>query len=398
MSFILHTNHTFLLVSQNNKYGLFCQLFTANGVTRPLSLQPTATSYYSATLDADGNPHIVCLPTSYKLTYFYYENSHFLKKNLVELPSDTTTLSWPLIHFLGGTIHLFYLTYKASSHMYAFLHTQLDSNKTEILFETSSMPQLFKSSSSDDKIYIFYVLSQPTPCIRCLEFGPSGLNQQNLLTCATPLVDYSFCFYEGDLHLCYVTEENSQYALYYTEPAQEVLTLISTTVSSPMPTLFGYYHQLWLNTLNANKLHVQLSVDGGQSFSVTVPSSLQGSTSRYIFISSEKFMLDVYEVYASIQNTIRISTLAALDIEHIHYDTELPIELELLLEGLRLSSSSCSQANSLALENAQLKGTLANLEAKLARPSEPPRPSTTVHSATAAFMKEMPQWDVPPLI
>ncbi len=398
MSFILHSNHTFLLVSQNNKYGLFCQLFTANGVTRPLSLQPTATSYYSATLDTDGNPHIISLPTPYKLTYFYYENSHFQKKTLVELPSDTTTLSWPLIHSLVGTIHLFYLTYNASSHMYAFLHTQLDSNKTETLFETSSMPQLFKSSSSDNKIYIFYILSEPTTCIKCLEFSPSVLNHQNLLTCPTPLLDYSFCFYEGGLRLCYVTEQGSQYALYYTEPAQEVLTLIGTTVSPPMPTLFGYYHQLWLNTLNANKLYIQLSVDGGQSFSVTVPSSLQGSASRYIFISSEKLMLDVYEVYASIQNTLRISTLAALDIQHIHYDTELPVELELLLEGLRLSSSSCSHANSLALENAQLKVALANLEAKVAHPLDQPSRSTTVHSATAAFMEEMPQWDVPPLI
>ncbi|PHV70942.1 hypothetical protein CS063_07940 [Sporanaerobium hydrogeniformans] len=404
MSFLLHSNHTFLLVNQNNKYGLFCQLFTASGITRPLSLQPSATNYYHATLDATGNPHIVNLPTSSRLTYFCYENNHFTKKNILELSPDDMTLSWPLIHYMDGQIHLFYLTYKVATRTYAFVHSLLGSLATETLFESTIVPQAFKSTIVAGKIYIFYTLFQEAYCMRCIEFTPSTLEQYTLLTTSMPLIDYSFCIHEDTIHLCYVTQNVSQYTLFYAQPLKNQITSIGTYTSLPLPTLFWYYHHLWLNTLVDHKLFVQLSIDGGQSFSLAVPSSLQGATTRHTFISSEVHTLAIHEVYASTQNAIRISILAALDVEHIHFDIELPVELELLLEGLRLSNASHAHASTLAAENIELKAKLASLEAKYAAlPTSPSltlpqRKPLSIQAAANAFMEESPQWDVPPLI
>ena len=98
------------------------------------------------------------------------------------------------------------------------------------------------------------------------------------------------------------------------------------------------------------------------------------------------------EIYASIASSLKLCTLAMIDIPRFHSDSVIAPELELLLEGLVFALES-STISSPPIQNpvstqSSAPSTQPNSDSK----------SDALADAKNAFMNELTGWDLPPRI
>ncbi|WP_070000843.1 hypothetical protein [Cellulosilyticum sp. I15G10I2] len=404
MSFLLNFNSSFSVVDNNSKYGIFCQLYNHTGTSRPLQVQTLNCNDYSATMDAKGNLHVIAMPTRYQILYFCYENGHYSKKTLVENTTETYAFSNPIIHSINNQLHAFYLSNRVGSNAYAIVHQTLNASSVETLLDTNYTLKSIKSFSYQNSIYIFYMIQNDDYLINCLKITGSQKEEMTLLTSKLPICDFSVCINETHIDLAYVAELHGKYQLVYYNCGTNLSTPLCHTLSPSNPAIFWYKDYLWINYLEDNKLYALLSIDSGNTFSSPVLTSIQNNTGRYGFITNKECSLRCTELYASVTNSVRINTLFTIDFDHIHLDSKVPLELELLVEGLTLSQNSYSQTAKLMEENVRLKEENRMLKIKYEQPpvSTPSlltgdeNVSSSVKSAASAFMEELTIWDAPP--
>ncbi len=403
MSYLFNYNNNFSIVENNSKYGVFCQLYNHTGISRPIQIHTSNSADYNAATDNSGNLHVITMPTKYQLSYFSYENGHYTKKTLVENTTEAYAFSNPMIHALGNEIHVFYLSNRTGSNAYSIVHQTLNSPSVETLLDTNCALQTIKSFTYDGSIYIFYMIQHDNYLLNCLKITGSEKQEITVLASKVPVCDYSVCISENHIDIAYVAELHGKYQLVYYNYQNMTANAICHTISPSYPVIFWYRGYLWINYLEDSKLYSLLSIDNGNSFSAPVLSSIQNNTGRYYFMTNKECTLRCTELYASVGNTIRINPVFTIDLDHIHPDSKVPLELELLLEGLTLSPKACSHADELVQENARLKEEIRLLRAKYERtPSTAYTApadgsvSSSVKSAAAAFMDELNHWNAPP--
>ncbi len=403
MSFLLNFNNNFSVVENNSKYGVFCQLYNHTGVSRPTQIQSLNCNDYSASMDDKGNLHVISMPTRYQILYFCYENGHYSKKTLIENTTETYAFSNPIIHCINNQIHAFYLSNRVGSNAYSIVHQTLNSSSVETLLDTNYTLQGIKSFSYKNSIYIFYMIKNDYYLINCLKITDNIKEEMTLLISKLPICDFSVCINDHHIDLVYVAELHGKYQLVYYNCETKLSNALCHTLSPSNPVIFWYQDYLWVNYLQDNKLYVILSIDAGNSFSSPVLSSIQNNISRHVFITNKDCSLRCTELYASITNSVRINTLFTIDFDHMHHDSKIPLELELLIEGLTLSQKSSSQTAQLIEENIRLQEENKLLKTKYERPFVPTPSgeesmSSSVKSAANAFMEELSSWDAPPRI
>lgn len=396
MAYIFYSNRMFSLIDSTPKNGVFCQLFSSNYSPKPIQIQFQATQEYSAYMDHTGKLYVATMPDTSHLNYYAFENNRFIKNTLVSNNSSNYTLSSPMIYTLQDVPHIAYLSNQAHSNAYNFVQESLLQPQLTTLLTLNLRPEHIKHFTTSTATYIFYITFDEVYHLNALHITPTAVTPITYLKSSQPIVDYSICPDDHTFHITYVAELHGKYQLLYFNTDTQTITSLTTTQYPPQPVIFCYYHVLWINAVIEHKLQMFISIDQGQNFSIPVPCSLQNNIHRCHFLTHKSSSLIAYELYAAIGATLKLCTIAMADVEHFHSDTTVSPELELLLEGLLLTSQSQVIPPPLA-------------QPLPSEPSLPPtRPSNTfnkatpptrpLNDATAAFMNELSGWDLPPRI
>lgn len=385
MSYLFHHNKNFTFIDSSPKSGLTCQSSTGGLGSRPTSIAPAPILYYSAALDAAGKPIAIAMPDAYHINYYSMANNHVNKTTIASTSSTTYDFSNPVLYTLGQFIQLVYISHPVGSSQYSFIHQPIPTNASlTTLLTLNQPPSLLKSISTPDATYIFFVLKETYHTLSCIKLTATNAEYMAYLNSNVPIIDYSVCLENELVHISYVTEVHGQYQLLYLNTETKQPFLITTTAEPCEPTIFSYYHTLWINALLDKKLHIFLSTDGGLNFNGPTLATIQTHLKRCLFQSTHQGTLFASELYASIALNIKLCTIATIDFESIHADTHISSELSLLLNGLLHSNA--------VLESPML----TEMEPTLAPMPTPAVPAASIDAAKSAFMNQLNSWDLPP--
>ncbi len=393
MPFIFHKDHTFTVVDNLPRHGVLCQI-CGNNTSRPIQLQPSPCKDFSATLDSSNHLHLLVMPNNTHLNYLCYENNHCLKKSQVVNASENYTLLSPSIFIVDNVLYITYISFENSA--YNLVYQNIDGSIFTTLFTTPYEPIALKSFVQDNIVYIFYIQhTDESYLLKGFEIRGDQIKETNYVSSYTPLLDYSICIYEDEVHITYYTEIHGKYQLIYYNGSKGTATSLCTASSLSGPVIFAYLGHLWINTYIDKELYTFLSIDNGLRFSTPTLSSMQGNFSRCYFQTFSDTSFNAIECYAQLNNAVKISTVYVTDFEHIHPDTHIPIELELYLEGVKLSSASMppledpSPAPSPAPNQPQMRPNINRTKKR----------QDPITSAKDAFMKEeLTAFDLAPRI
>lgn len=386
MPFLFHKENTFTLIGNSPRYGVFCQTSHTNTLSRPFQFYPTPCKDFSVTIDASGKFHLLTLSTPTQLNYLCYENTHCLKKMQVVNAPENYVLSTPSIFVLQDTPYMTYLSYEHDT--YNFAYQNLDGSLFTTLFTTPFEPFMLKTFVQDSIVYIFYLQhNEQYFVLKGFEVSHEEIKEINYINSYNPILDYSICIFNQEVHLTYITEIHGKYQLIYYNPAKGTATSLCTTSNTSSPVIFSYLNKLWINAYINNELCTFLSIDNGDHFSTAIPSSLQGNFLRCFFHTSDKNSFKAIECYAILSPNIKINTVYMIDFDHIHPNTFIPVELELYLEGIKLSYASAPTSPSVNNSSSPSEET----------PQKPA--NTNIQSAKDAFMhQELTGFDLAPRI
>lgn len=399
MPFIFHKNHTFTLIDNRPRHGVLCQICGISTPSRPFQLYPAPCKDFSVTIDSSGNFHILALPNNTRLNYLCYENNHCLKKSQVVNAPDNYILSSPSIFFLNGILYMTYISFENSS--YNLVYQNLDGSLFTTLFTTPYEPCALKSFVQDNIIYIFYIQhTDESYLLKGFEINQGKIKETNYISSYTPILDYSVCIYNDEVHMSYITEIHGKYQLIYYNGTKCTATSLCTTSAASSPIIFAYLDHLWINAYINKELCTFLSIDNGLRFSTPTPSSIQGNFVRCFFHTSSDNSLQAIECYAILSPSVKISTVYMIDFDHIHPDTHIPIELELYLEGVKLSNAMLPLEADVGIAPAS-QTQQPNQPMQTIQPAMPPKHhhQDPIDSAKNAFMQqELTGFDLAPRI
>ncbi|WP_410497245.1 hypothetical protein QTL86_11385 [Cellulosilyticum sp. ST5] len=390
MSYVCYHSKNFMFIDSSVRNGVFCRFFPPSGKSKPLLLQSTPTTHYSATIAGDGKPEIVVMPNATHIYYYTYTGSSF-NKTLLLTSETSTSLIHPMLYTQNGISQLIYLMQVAPH--YQLMHQAIGEGTSKALAAFNQCPNQIKYMTTPTALYFFYLLKEDYYSLNCIKIEATGVSTFCYLRSEKPIIDYSICLRAGEVHVCYVLENLGKYQLYYMNPSTLQINFLTSSATPMAPAIFYYYHGLWINTLIDHQLHLLLSVNSGESFSIPVPCSIQTHLQRTFFVSTPLKNLAASELYVSLDTKLKLCTLSTIDFEGFHEYSSMPVELELLLEGLALHR--CKKENcEIIAESNRLKQELGML--KKQTPSSSTKKQTNISSAKTAFMEELTSWDLPP--
>lgn len=399
MPYAFYHNHTFTLIDSTPKNGVFCQLFSSSYSPKPIPIQTKHTTDYSAYMDEDGTLYVATMPDAFHLNYYVLDNNRFNKNTLISNMNSHYNLSSPMIYTLNHIPFLVYLSHQTHSNAYNFVCENLMHPQLVTLLTTYELPEQIKYFTSPSGLYIFYITFDETYHLNALYITPNATKVLTFVESMQPITDYSICLDGDRIHIVYVAELHGKYQLFYYHTPSGTFIPLATTQSPSCPVVFYYYHALWINAMIDRKLHMYISMDGGQHFSLPVPCSLQNNVYRCDFQSLMPTSLVAHQLYASIGSTFKLCVIAMADIHNFHNDTVISPEIELILEGLILAS------NQVPLAAAPSPPVLPQMPTPMPRNrvSSTPDPSesapASVTQAKSLFVEQgLNSWDLPPRI
>lgn len=400
MPYAFYHDHNFSVVDSTTKNGVFYQFFSSSYSPKPIPIQFQGTKEYSAHMSPDGRLYVAAMPDAFHLNYYTLENNRFIKNSLVSNKVSNYHLSTPMIYTLHNQPFIIYLSNQLHSNTYNFVHENLSQPNLTTLLTLYTQPEQIKYYLSSNVLYIFYVTFDEVYHLNalCISSDRSWVN--SYIQSSFPIADYSICIDDDTIHIVYAAELHGKYQLIYCNPTANLVTPLMTTQYPSNPSVFIYYHALWINALIDHKLHMMISMDEGQTFSIPVLCSIQNNIHRCHVLIQKSSSLTANELYLSLGPNIKLCTIAMIDFEHFHSDSFIPPELELLLEGLLLlASSAASTPDAQSNEFSETNSHTSNLSRTGDSPKAPASPSKSVEKAKNDFMEQdLNGWDLPPLI
>lgn len=395
MPFIFHKDCTFTVITNHPRHGVLCQICGSNAPSRPLQLYSAPCKDFSITIDSFNRLHLLAMPNTTHLSYLCYENNHCIKKTPVVNASDNYTLLSPSIFIVNNMLYITYISLENAS--YNLVFQNIDGSIFTTLFTTPYEPCYLKSFVQDNIVYIFYIQhTNESYLLKGFEIKDDQIKETNYVSSYTPLLDYSVCLYNNEVHITYFTEIHGKYQLIYYNGTKCTATSLCTTSSLSSPIIFAYLNHLWVNAYINKELYTFLSIDNGLRFSTPILSSMQGNFTRCAFHTSSENSFKAVECYAQLNASVKINTVYMIDFDHIHPDTHIPIELELYLEGIKLSNTS-----PYPLELEQNASANTSAPQQIRSTINPPKPQRQdpIASAKNAFMQqELTGFDLAPRI
>ncbi|OOB79567.1 MAG: hypothetical protein BEN19_07405 [Epulopiscium sp. Nuni2H_MBin003] len=337
---------TFLCVSNNYitkiekiKNNLACQNFTNTGAARPMSLLNNVTNSYGATIDKDNTIHTIAKNTKGQIIYITYANS-IINRNVLFEESNFIFDNFYLLYHQNA-LHFFYTALDTSSNVRSLLHqiisnpqgsvetlvTNFTSDNFDILQDETSIFIIFKDM---DKIQ-YAVLNNEAPTVA------------TLLTSNLPIGYFECAVIDNQIHIVYLQNMYGQSQLIYSNGNGEVT--LCTPLKLDNVSILKYLDCIWINYTDNNILYTFISIDNGTTFSKAIQSSIQASLAYTNFISNRTIPLQTNHIFASLSSIIRLPIISSLDIYGINPDLKPNIELEILLEGLKIKILQSAMKN-----------------------------------------------------
>ena len=201
MSYIFHTPNGFTLIDSTPKNGLFCKSFSSSYANKPISIFSQHTPQYCACMDSSNKLYIAVLHDSYHLSCYTSEGNHFIKHPLTENQNAYYKLSSPIVFTLQDQAHIIYLSHSLSSDTYSFVLQNLTDSNLTFLLNLESAPELIKSYSVKEQLWIFFIIKDTYYHLQALHITPTSTTLSTLLNVAELIVDYSICIEEELLHV-----------------------------------------------------------------------------------------------------------------------------------------------------------------------------------------------------
>ena len=388
MAYIFHSSNYFTLIDSTPKNGIFCQFFSSTYMPKPIQIYPQHLTQYSAHMDLDGKLYVAAMPDAFHLNYYLYEGNRFNRHTLISNTNTNYHLASPIIYTLQNTPYIIYLSHQTHSLAYSFVQENLYQPHLVTLFTSYHEPTLIKSYITTHEVLIFFVTYDETYKLNLLRINDAHVSSSVYLNSYEPITDYSICIENDTIHITYVAELHGKYQLAYFNNHASQITILATTQYPSNPVVFCYYNLIWINAIMNHKLQMLISINNGQSFSMPANCSIQNNIHRAYFLTHKSSSFIGQEIYASIASTLKLCTLAMIDIPRFHLDSIIAPELELLLEGLILT-----------LESAQVDSDQTSYPNPTISPSsQTSKTTTSLDDAKSAFMNELTGWDLPPRV
>lgn len=362
MPYLFHYKNNFYMVDYTPRSGLCCSIPGTSGTSKMHQLHPNKSLGYSSSIDAEGKLHIITLADPSHIYHLTFDNGYSLRQQLVANASTHYIFSSPMLFNLYDELHMIYISHQSGLNDYHFVYQNLNSSQLDTLLNVDTEPLLVKGFTSNTALYVFYILKNISNELHCLTLTHQGALDVLLLEAGVPITDYTVCIANEQIALSYVLERYGKYELaYYHSNLEAPITLCTSTYPSK-PAVFEYYDGIFINAMIDRKLQTFYTPTKNAFFMEPITSSIQNNLQRYFFKSYSIPSLSACEVYATTTMPFYISTLYAIDFDHIHPQSKLPAEFELLTRGLHYGSQT-SEAAKLKAENNALRSQIESLTA-----------------------------------
>lgn len=173
------------------------------------------------------------------------------------------------------------------------------------------------------------------------------LGYEPIVNSPTPMFDYSFCFLDSDIHMCYVIENYGYMSLYYSNYNEKSPKITTHTFDIEDHTatkitshgtkftckIFAYNGVLWITYLNQSTLYTCFSSNKGESFSEPIKCTFQNDKIIDFTLCNQDNIICGSEFFGYITNQPFIAVLSQIDIQHILYNSSKNLELKELLSN-----------------------------------------------------------------
>lgn len=336
MSYLLRTKDYFILIENKARQGLFYQTYTKDGYSKPSLIHSYPTEHYYAMLDAAGSLHVITESHKNQMLYITFNKGMPSKKVILEDPGQNYDFKHVQLYTLNDTLFLLYSVKHPTGSGRSLMYQPLNPSAVEIATLLPHLPDttVLKTLSTGDKLYLIYTDFTDQYELKLTTLDLAGAHHTVLYTSRLPIIDFNCCLCDNILHILYIKDAYGKQQISYmnTQNTQEIL--LDLPNQKIAPALFNYYGQLWMTYPYGDRLLMRLSSDQGHTFSVAVPTSLRGLYTAVTYQGVDKFALSCTALYASLNATIRLGVIGAIDLVGIHPDVTQASELELLLEGL----------------------------------------------------------------
>ncbi|NLI89750.1 MAG: hypothetical protein GX366_05010 [Epulopiscium sp.] len=347
MPYLIRMNETqLLLLNHSNNNGVYSQILSSTGLSRPTIISRNPSSNYSATLDDDKNLHILLQPSKEQVIHLHYQDKNVTRNTILEDPKNIYNFSNLKTIHATNQVHLFYTAKKPNEDSYELIHHILckeDKFETCPILSFSSETLGFRYQCYDGKIFILYGELSDTYCLNIIVYQDNSWTKPIIIKKSTfPIDDFQFCIdNQGRIHIVYVYEKYGRYHLsykqYFGEGFSDDHSLYSTSTII-YPTIFTYHGGVWINFIGDDKLQMILSMDNGASFSKNVDCSMQTNDLRRCnFLSAPDIFplnFNCNTIFASLSYPIRSGVISSIDMINFHPDLRPNTELELFIDGI----------------------------------------------------------------
>lgn len=398
MPYLLNSNNAFIIVDNKARQGLFYQLYSSTGFSRPFQIQSSPSDCYSATLDSHDYLHVVVQTSRKQVMHYTYLGGSGSPDFILDDSRGIYNFSNFMIYELNNRMHFFYTALKPNTRTYSLIHQTLNNGPGSVdPLITDFTPTLpLKSIFQDGTVHIFYVTAKEDGYyLNTLTYSGSAAHSTPLVRCQFPIVDFDICVINGIYHITYTQDAYGNHQLIYTNSLLSSQLSIHLSNQLGSPCISSYLGHIWISYLDNNILYAVLSVNNGQSFSLPIKSSIQDNLYQYTFFNTKPHSFIASTTYAGVSNKVRLAIISSIDVEQIHPDTPANQELDLLLDGLSYSMNDIPSAQPVSMPT-----YLPEPEPAAPLPSNissPKHSSKSVLSAAQAFMNEMTLFDAQPI-
>lgn len=339
MPFLLRTPDHFVMIENKPRQGIFSQLYTKDGFLKSTQIHAFATDNYTATLDTNGFIHLVTESSKNQILYIHFEKGIPSKKIVLEDPHHYYMFRHLHLQSLDGRLYLIYSVKHPTGNGRSLMYQPLDPSQLNISVLLQSIPDnsIIKMLPTPSKLYIVYTDFTTHYELKLATLSSSGIEHSMIYSSTLPITDFNMCLVHHTLHLTYIKDAYGKQQIAYINTHTFSESLLDMRGQSIAPSIFNYLGHLWIAYPYGSKLFMLLSTDGGEHFSIPVTSSSEGHFMPYYYVGPPSFELNTTLLYTSTTQTLRLGVLSAIDLKGIHPDLKPSSELELLLEGMRLS-------------------------------------------------------------
>lgn len=347
MPYLIRThNNQLLLLNYSVKIGLYSQTLSSTGLSRPVIINRSNTSNYSAAIDHNQDLHIITQPSQEQIMHLQYKNNNVTRSIILEDPKGIYNFSNLYTLYAKEHVHLFYTAKQPIGNSCELIHHILcQENKIETspILSFSSEPLGFRYMAHDDRIFLLYSEISTQYLLQFIMYeGDKWGKPVPVANSSFPIDDFQFCIsHNSHIHVVYVQEKYGRYHLVYKKYENNIWSdekVLHTAATAINPCIFTYHQGLWINFIDNTHLQMILSMDNGNTFSKNVNCSLQTSElERCTFVSAPDALPSSFScntLYASLTHPIRTGIISNIDMINFHPDITPNTELELLLDGV----------------------------------------------------------------